>query len=284
MKYIEIKAPAKINIGLNVVKKRDDGFHDLETFFYPIYDLFDQLSFELADHFSFECDREELKDENENLVVKAHKLIEDYIGKRLLVKIKLTKNIPTGAGLGGGSSDAAATLISLNELFNLKISYENLRTIALQLGSDVPFFIKAKPAIGRLRGEKLTIVDFELPYNIVIVNPGIHISTKEAFKNIHPKSANIDYSKVFQSQASFLKNSENVINDFEEYVFTTYPSIKEIKEKLLEQGAIFSLMSGSGSTVYGFFREEINMDHFTSIFPPNYFICFSRMQDNDFSS
>lgn len=282
MKYIEIKAPAKINIGLNVVKKRDDGFHDLETFFYPVYDLHDTVSFELADHFDFECDNDELNSENNNIVLKAHQSVENYVGKKLLVKIKLKKNIPTGAGLGGGSSDAAATLISLNELFNLKISYNSLIKIALELGSDVPFFIKAKPAIGRSRGEKLTIVDFLFPYNIVIVNPRIHISTKEAFKNIYPKSANIDYSKVFHNHASFLKNIKNVKNDFEEYVFANYPSIKEIKEKLLEQGAFFSLMSGSGSTVYGLFKEKIDTDRLTNIFSSNYFVCVSRMNDSDF--
>ena len=197
MKYIEIKAPAKINIGLNIVEKRKDGYHNLETFFYPICDLFDVLTFEQSDDFSFNCDVDELNSLEDNLVVKAKTLLEDETNKKLNIKINLQKNIPIGAGLGGGSSDAAATLISLNEMFTLNIPYDRLLELALQLGSDVPFFLKAKPAIGKSRGEILAIKEFEIPKYILLVNPRIHISTKEAFANITPQPSNLDYEHVF---------------------------------------------------------------------------------------
>jgi len=272
MKYIEIKAPAKINIGLNIVEKRDDGFHNLETFFYPIHDLFDILIFELADSFSFHCDDKLVSNDKDNLVLKSVRLLEEFTGINFLVKIELQKKIPIGAGLGGGSSDAAATLISLNELFGLKIPYETLVNLALQLGSDVPLFLKAKPAIGKSRGEVLILKEFEFPYHIVIVNPKIHISTKDAFQNISPKKAKINYDNVFQSLDSFLNNKERIVNDFEEFVFTKHPEIKFIKESLIKYGSEFSLMSGSGSTVYGLFKEKIELDKLSAIFPEEYFI------------
>jgi len=275
MKYIEIKAPAKINIGLNIIGERDDGYHNLETFFYPVRDLHDELTFELAESFSFHCNEEIVNNDKDNLVQKSVRLLEEFTGKKFLVKIELQKNIPIGAGLGGGSSDAAATLISLNELFGLNISYNKLIDIALQIGSDVPFFVKAKPAIGKSRGEALTIKEIDLPYHIVIINPGIHISTKDAFQNISPKKSNIIYEEVFQSVDSFLSNKNKLVNDFEEFVFLKHPEIKFIKESLIKYGSEFSLMSGSGSTVYGLFKEKITLDGLSEIFPKEYFIFIS---------
>ncbi|NMB80305.1 MAG: 4-(cytidine 5'-diphospho)-2-C-methyl-D-erythritol kinase, partial [Ignavibacteria bacterium] len=183
MKYIEIKAPAKINIGLHILNKRDDGYHNIHTLFYPICDLYDQLKFTLADEFEFTCNDASIPNDENNLVVKAKLLLENHINKKLNVKIDLEKNIPSQAGLGGGSSDAAATLISLNEMFNLNLNYEKLNSMALSLGSDVPFFIKAKPAIGKSRGEILEYIDLEINEYIVIVKSEINISTKEDFNN-----------------------------------------------------------------------------------------------------
>lgn len=137
MKRIEIKAPAKINIGLNIVSKRDDGYHNLETFFYPIHDLFDYITFEVSDSFSFSCSAPEL-DNDSNLIVKGVKLLEEIKKRKFNIKITCEKRIPSGAGLGGGSSDAAAVLICLNELFQLNLKYEELVTAALLIGSDVP--------------------------------------------------------------------------------------------------------------------------------------------------
>lgn len=268
MKSIQIKAPAKINIGLNLVRKRDDGFHDLETFFYPVNDLYDELHFEKSNKFRFNCSNEELAENN--LVIKVKELMEREANKELNVNVNLIKNIPAGAGLGGGSSDAAATLISLNELFSLQIDYKKLIELALQLGSDVPFFLKAKPSIGRSRGEDLTICNIEIPYHLLIVNPKIHISTKEAFENVKPRSANINYNDVFSSMDSFLKNKDKIKNDFEEFAFHKHPEIKKIKEDMLEGGALFAMMSGSGSTVYGFFNYYSNASSVEKKLPINY--------------
>ena len=271
MKSIEIKAPAKINIGLNIVGKRNDGYHNLETFFYPLNDLYDVLTFEHCDKFTFTCNTAALNNHSDNLVVKAKNLLEEFCNRELLVKINLLKNIPTGAGLGGGSSDAAATLISLNELFQLNIEYDSLLKLALKLGSDVPFFLKAKPAVGKSRGEILTLVDFELPCHIVIVNPGIHISTKEAFQHILPEPSNIVYENVFNTIRSFIQNKDLIRNDFENYVFGNYSEIKKLKEMMLENEAVFSLMSGSGSTVFGLFENDNEAKTFTELIPKNYF-------------
>jgi 4-diphosphocytidyl-2-C-methyl-D-erythritol kinase len=279
MKYIEIKAPAKINIGLNIVKKRDDGFHNLETFFYPINDLFDELTFERSDKFSFEMKETSIKYQDKlqsNLVVKAKNILEEKTGKKLTAKITLKKNIPIGAGLGGGSSDAASTLICLNEMFNLKIKNEQMIEIALKLGSDVPFFLKAKPAVGKSRGEILSIKEFSVPYYILLVNPGIHVSTKEAFASINPVKSNINYDDTFKDFNSFWLHHNNVRNDFENYVFSKHPEIKQIKELLNENGSLFSLMSGSGSTVYGFFESFEQALHTKQLFPVNYTSFISR--------
>jgi 4-diphosphocytidyl-2-C-methyl-D-erythritol kinase len=254
MKYIEIKAPAKINIGLNILSKRFDGFHNLSTLFYPINDLFDVLKFTPADKFEFVCDTNSIPCDDSNLVVKAKTLLEKFMGKTIRVRIELFKRIPSQAGLGGGSSDAAATLISLNEMFQLGIKYEILLQLSLDLGSDIPFFLKAKPAIGTSRGEILNHVHVEIDKPIVIVNPGINISTKDAFQNIIPVNTQFDFQSLIQNEklnCDLLRNA--VKNDFENYVFDNYPEIGKIKSEMYNQGALFSLMSGSGSTIYGIF-------------------------------
>lgn len=254
MRFIEIKAPAKINIGLNIVEKRSDGYHNLETFFYPIKDLFDTISFTRSEKFSFRTRNRELQNDSSNLILKTKELLEKETGKEFNVNIELIKRIPMGAGLGGGSSDAAATIISLNEMFDLKLDYKKQIELGLKLGSDVPFFLKAKPAIGYSRGEKLIIRnDFILDKPILLVNPGIHISTKEAFENIQPKSSLVDYKSVFSNFENFYENKDKLINDFEAYVFEKYPKIGTIKNIIKEYGAKFTMMSGSGSTVYGIF-------------------------------
>ncbi|MGE5497839.1 MAG: 4-(cytidine 5'-diphospho)-2-C-methyl-D-erythritol kinase, partial [Syntrophothermus sp.] len=169
MDYLEIKAPAKINFGLNVTSRRNDGYHNIETVFYPLYDLYDVLTFSPCSRFLFESeDKTMLTDDN--LIIKAKNLLEKHTGKSLNVRINLEKNIPAGAGMGGGSSDAAATLISLNEMFSLNISEKILLEMALGLGSDVPFFIKPRPAYAESRGEKITYIDFDIPLPLLIVN------------------------------------------------------------------------------------------------------------------
>ncbi len=274
MRYIEIKAPAKINIGLSVLSKREDGFHNLSTLFYPIKDLFDMLTFELSSEFSFNCSDPSLPVGEENLVVKAKNLLEQVSGKKLNAKIDLIKNIPSQAGLGGGSSDAAAALISLNELFRLNLKSDHLLDLALKLGSDVPFFLRSLPAIGTSRGEILERVDLEITEPILIINPRINVPTKEAFKNIIPKNYQPDYRSLIQNEKlNYGLMKDTVTNDFEKHVFEIHPEIETIKKDLYSLGAEFALMSGSGSTVYGIFKDLKDAESAKKSFPTNY-LCF----------
>jgi 4-diphosphocytidyl-2-C-methyl-D-erythritol kinase len=280
MNYIEIKAPAKINLGLSIFSKRADGFHNLSTLFYPIVDLFDVLIFEHANQFEFQCDSDLVPGDHSNLVVKAKNILEEVTGKTIKVKIELQKKIPSQAGLGGGSSDAAAALISLNEMFQLNLNHDQLINLSLQLGSDVPFFIRSKPAIGSSRGEILDYVDLEINEPILIVNPGINISTKEAFRNISPQNFQFDlHSIINDGKLNYNIIGREIKNDFENYVFKKYPEIEEIKKQFYKDGAIFALLSGSGSTVYGIFpnielagkaKSNISKNYFSFLSNPLY--------------
>lgn len=271
-----MKAPAKINIGLHILNKREDGYHNLHTLFYPICDLYDKLKFTLAEESVFTCNNASIPNDENNLVVRAKLLLEKYCNKKLKVKIELEKNIPSQAGLGGGSSDAAATLISLNEMFNLNLNYEQLNNLALSLGSDIPFFIKAKPAIGKSRGEILEYIDLEINEYIVIVKPEISISTKEAFSNIYPAMNEINYKEIFeQNKIDYRKLREFATNDFEEFVFRKYPEIEKIKNEFYRNGALYASMSGSGSTVFGIFSNEEEANKSISNLPKNYFCWIS---------
>ncbi|MGK9475945.1 4-(cytidine 5'-diphospho)-2-C-methyl-D-erythritol kinase [Melioribacter sp. OK-6-Me] len=278
MKYIEIKAPAKINIGLRILSKRSDGYHNLHTLFYPINDLFDEIIIKRQEEFEFSTNTEELNTDD-NLIVKTVQLLGDYSKKKIGASIILNKKIPIGAGLGGGSSNAAAVLISLNEMFALNLSYNELIELALRLGSDVPFFIKAKPAIGYSRGEVLKHIDFEIENPILIVNPGIHISTKEAFNNIVPFNCELDYKSVIVNGKPNYKAMNELVNDFEEYVFNRYPEIAELKEKFYHYGCLFAQMTGSGSTVYGIFENQYDAMKVIQDIPQTYFYHLSNCPD-----
>jgi len=269
LKIIEVKAPAKINVGLNIIEKRDDGFHNLETIFYQIHDLFDELTIEKSDKLELILDYKNQELQNDNIIIKAVKLLEHQSGKKLNAKITLKKNIPIGAGLGGGSSDGASTLMAFNKLFNLRLTHEKLQNIALELGSDVPLFLHDYPTIGKSRGEKLEKVDFKIDNPILLVNPGIHISTKEAFSSVIPKSNNFNYSDIMNYRIN--EWNEKVRNEFEKSVFKIHPEIAEIKNKLIKNDALFSLMSGSGSTVYGIFDSFDKAKSAAELFPKSYF-------------
>lgn len=279
MKYIEIKSPAKINIGLDIVSKRADGYHNLQTIFYPLYELYDIIKIERSHEFSFTSSKKELNDDN-NLIVKAKNLLEKKFSRKLPVNIHLEKNIPVGAGLGGGSSNAASVLLALNDMFNLGMKKDILIRYALELGSDVPFFIKAKPAIGESRGEILTEVKLNITKPFLIVNPGIHISTKEAFANIKPKESKIDFKAINENDLNNISLFNKLFkNDFEKYVFKTYPEISDIKKIMTDNGALFSLMSGSGSTVYGIFDDIETAEKVRKSFPSKY---LSMVLEGDF--
>ena len=277
MKRLTLNAPAKINLGLNIVSKRNDGFHNLETFFYPIYDLHDKIIFEINNNFIFDSNNSDLVRDPDNLILKAHSLVEKHINKKLPIKITLVKNIPIGAGLGGGSSDAAATLLGLNEIFELDLSLKKLNQLALQLGSDVPFFITAKPAVGYSRGEILHISEMYIDKPMLIVNPGIHISTKIAFQNITPKETSFSYKYFLENdKIDFSYLSKYLKNDFEGYAFSKFQPIKEIKELMKLNGALFTLMSGTGSTVYGIFDNYGFAENVLEKLPDNYFTFLSH--------
>ena len=277
MNYIEIKAPSKINIGLNILSKRSDGYHNLSTLFYPIEDLFDTLTFRPADRFEFICNDMSIPQDDGNIVVKAKHLLESTSNKSINVKITLEKRIPNQAGLGGGSSDAAATLISLNEMFHLNFKHDQLIHLALLLGADVPFFIKAKSAIGTSRGDILEYIDLEINKPIVIVNPKINISTKEAYQNIIPSEIQLDYHDLIKEGKLNYNTAQNSFkNDFEQYVFEKYKEIGNIKQSLYDGGALFASMSGSGSTVYGIFPNLEEASIAAKAFSDIYFVFISK--------
>ncbi len=269
MKKIKAKAPAKINVGLNIVEKRSDGFHNLETIFYQIHDLFDELTFEKSNKCSLILEDKFQDLAEDNIILKAIKLLEIKVEKSLNVIVTLKKNIPIGAGLGGGSSDGASTLIALNKLFELNISNEELKILALELGSDVPLFLNEYPTIGKSRGDNLEKLDLKIEKPILLINPGIHISTQEAFLNIVPKSNTFNYTNIKSIKIS--EWNGKVINDFEESVFKLHPKIGDIKTTLNQNGSLFSLMSGTGSTVYGIFESLSKAKSIAKLFPNNYF-------------
>ena len=264
-----IRAHAKINIGLNIVSKRDDDFHNLETIFYPIYDLYDELIFEDSNKFQFISDQQ-----FDNIIVKVADLLEKHTKRKISIKITLKKNIPIGAGLGGGSSDAAAVLKTLNDLYELNLSEIKMREIALELGSDVPFFLKGKPAIGKSRGEDLSLLDLNIEYPILLVNPGINISTKEAFSQIIPRPSEFDYNNIFNIPID--EYHKFIVNDFEKSIFQKHNEIENIKMSLYSGGALFASMSGTGSTVYGIFKNIADAKNISKQFPNNYFIFISN--------
>ncbi len=255
MKKLIVKSLSKINFGLNVINKRDDGYHNIETIFYPI-ELYDIITFEKSDKLSFNSNIKELQYDN-NLIIKAIKLIEDFIKDKINVSIFLEKNIPIGAGLGGGSSNASTTLKSINELYNLNLDNEILFELAIQLGSDVPFFLNPIPSFAKSRGEEIYPIKFEINKPILIVNPGINISTKWAYENINPNFPLFHLSVLNNIKIeNYSELKDKVVNDFEEIVFQFYPEIKKIKDDLYQLNAEFSLMSGSGSSVFGIFPAQ----------------------------
>ncbi len=256
MQELNIKSPSKINIGLNIISKRDDGYHNLETIFYPL-SLSDEILIIKSEKFHFTSDDKSLQSDDNNLVMRAHRLTENFTNEKLNCKIILHKHIPIGAGLGGGSSNAAAILKGLNELFELRISKEKLKELALQLGSDVPLFLEQLPAFAESRGEIIRPVKINFSGYFLIVNPGIHISTKWAFTKIAPKTPDKSLKVLIKKNTiDFNDLIRYASNDFENVVFKEFPQIKEIKERFLQFGSCLSLMTGTGSTVFGFFEDE----------------------------
>ncbi len=291
---------AKINIGLNIVAKRTDGYHDIETLFFPV-NLQDALEVTLKKpldsgvikkrlevgnllHLKTESRYPEIDSVDEssyelhllgdaiegnpadNLVVKAYKLLAEDFDIPPVV-IHLYKHIPSGAGLGGGSSDAAQMIALLNKRFGLKMKNRCMERYAAQLGSDCAFFIRNKPAFATGRGEILTPVDLSLQnYFIVIVKPNIFVSTAEAYAGVTPAKPEVSLRDAIKRPVSEWKNL--IVNDFEKSVFAKHPQLQQLKNKMYELGAEYASMSGSGSAIYGIFSKSVeNVEqHFPDMF------------------
>ena len=248
---------SKINLGLRITGKREDGYHNIETILYPV-GLCDAL--EIVLNFGGNEDHLTVTGINspdlvkDNLVITAVRKLRELFDLPAL-KIHLHKMIPSGAGLGGGSSDAANTIRLINRFFDLSMDSSEMREIALTIGSDCPFFIDSTPAFATGRGEKLETVEVSLDkMHIVLLNRGISVSTREAYSSCVPGIPAVKLTDAVRRPICEWK--ETLINDFEKTVFSRYPDIKSLRDGLNETGALFSSMSGSGSTVYGIFSQR----------------------------
>ena len=250
---------AKINLGLNITEKRPDGYHNLETVFYPI-NLQDALEVKLLEgegEYALKTAGTPIEgDPENNLVVKAYRILKQDFPKMKAVDIHMYKHIPTGAGLGGGSADAAFMLKLLNEKFKLQLSTEQLEGYASKLGADCAFFIRNKPVFASGIGNIFEPIELSLKgYYLVLVKPDIFVSTKDAFAHIKPKAPQHSLKEIIHMPVETWRATMK--NDFEESVFCKFPEIAAIKDKLYDMGAVYASMSGSGSSVFGIFREQV---------------------------
>ena len=261
----------KINIGLRVVRKREDGYHDLETIFYPVMGLHDELEVEAitnntTQHYTTLHDSIQFLQEGlavdcpaeDNLIIKCYQRMRTKYPQIGDVRIRFKKNIPFGAGLGGGSSDAAHMAIALNEIFALGLTREQLAEEVRPLGADCPFFIYNTPCYAEGIGDKLTPISLDLSgLRLMMIKPNCGVSTSEAYSGIirHPEVEG-QIKQSLQDRQSFADMRPLLVNDFEQTVFPLHPEIAEIKQRLLDAGAVYAAMSGSGSTVFGLFQHD----------------------------
>ena len=257
----------KINLGLNVLNKRDDQFHNLESIFVEVK-LSDTLHFKKSNNFFLTSNNQYLNKSKDNTIIQAYKALYKLSNNLQPYTITLEKNIPIGAGLGGGSSNAATTLKALNHLWDLNLSNNELMNISASIGSDVPFFISGYNQYIEGKGDILTpLVNLKLSkYYIFMVYPNININTQWAYKSLKkgletPKRHNKFLDSNYQVNWQLLKN------DFENVVFSTYPEVSEIKEKLISRKVLYAGLSGSGSTVYGIFDNKEGAVSASSLFP-----------------
>ena len=264
----------KINLGLNILNKRSDGYHNLETIFYPIplsdsLEIIENKQTVKSPTFPFTTSGIPISGKpSSNLCVKAYRLLKQDFPDMPGVKIHLHKIIPSGAGLGGGSADAAFSLKVMNELFKLQLTNEQLIHYAAKLGSDCPFFIINKPCFASGRGEILEEIQLDLSlFKFIIVNPRIHIDTGRAFLNMTPSKPEKSVKEIIAGPLESWK--DELINDFEKIIFQQHHEIMEIKDSLYRNGAIYVSMSGSGSTVVGIFPKDQPLQLSFSV---NYFV------------
>lgn len=250
---------AKINLGLNITEKRPDGYHNLETVFYPIplQDALEVKPLDGENEYLLKIAGTQINGEPEdNLVIKAYRLLKQDHPHLPSIDIHMFKHIPTGAGLGGGSSDAAFMLKLLNEKFSLHISVSQLEEYAARLGADCAFFIQNKPVFASGIGNIFEPIELSLKgYYLVLVKPDIFVSTKEAYALVKPQKPQLSLKDIIHKPIEEWKNT--MVNDFEKSVFHKFPEIAAIKDKLYDMGAIYASMSGSGASVFGLFKEQV---------------------------
>lgn len=250
---------AKINLGLNIVEKRPDGYHNLETIFYPInlQDALEVTKLDAEVEYELKVSGSPIEGEPENnLVIKAYRLLKKDFPEMAPINIHMYKHIPTGAGLGGGSADAAFMIKLLNEKFKLNLSVEKMEEYASILGADCAFFIQNKPVFASGIGNIFEPINLSLKgYYLILVKPDIFVSTKDAYANVTPKTPDQSLKDIIRMPVETWRATMK--NDFEHSVFQKYPEIAAIKDKLYDMGAIYASMSGSGSSVFGIFREQV---------------------------
>ena len=257
---IKFKTPAKINLGLHIHGKREDGFHELETIFQMV-SLYDDVELELlSSGIKLECDTPGVPTDDTNLVCKAALLLrQSYQVEGKGVSIRLKKKIPFGAGLGGGSGNAAGVLMGLNRLWNLNIEREKLLALAAELGSDVPFFLTSPCALGMGRGEQLKVLKPCAKFQVLLVFPGFPVATSWVYQNLKLKLTkrenNISIPRKNLSLSDITSLGSRLCNDLEPVVIQRFPEVQVVKDELGAWGALGVLLSGSGSTVFGIFDD-----------------------------
>ena len=251
-------AHAKINLGLYVVERRPDGYHNIETVFHRI-GIADTLRLTEATGITVTSSSPDVPSDPTNICYKAAAMLRQHLGVTRGVHIHIEKVVPVGAGLGGGSADAAAVLRELPEFWGTTASEETLRTCALQLGSDVPYFLSTGSAVAHGRGEILEYFPLDVPFAILVCNPNIHVSTAWAYGQIRPGTEGKP-DNLRTAVLAGMKNPDvlrsSLRNDFEPVVFAAYPAVRDLKARMLDAGAVFALMSGSGSSVFGLFSDS----------------------------
>ena len=251
-----LQANCKINIGLDILRRREDGFHDLETVMIPVSELYDIVEVEKTEGESLfeQCGLVVDCDDESNLCMKALRLMQRQYGVGE-ARIRLDKRVPFGAGLGGGSSDATAVILALNELYELGLSENELVEAAAMIGSDTAFFVRNTPQLCTGRGEKMEPIDLPLEgYYLAIAKPEEGVSTKEAYSGVKPAMPQLRLRKALQRPISEWQMV--VKNDFEPHIFAAHPAIAELKMAMVAAGALYASMSGSGSAVFGIFKNE----------------------------
>jgi 4-diphosphocytidyl-2-C-methyl-D-erythritol kinase len=268
--------PCKINIGLRILNKRTDGFHNLQTIFVPVplKDALEIIPATTAQQWPVQYSQSGIQVHSapaDNLCVKAWHLLKAKFPQLPAVKMHLHKAIPIGAGLGGGSADGAYSIRLLNEMFGLGLSVPEMLTLALQLGSDCPFFIYNEPCYATGRGEELSPISLPLAgYQLLLINPGIHINTGWAFgalATLRSNSTPPEISLQAISQMPITEWKTHLVNDFEEPVFAAHPQLQLLKRDLYKQGAVFAAMSGSGSTFFALFKNAAIGTHLLEQWP-----------------